>query len=172
MKANSKLVGNMLNLLGMMLFIVGIGGIGCSVWMFVSNNGGPLHWLSILVGLVFILVTALGYVLMGERERQEKAKDTKISQDELSQSTWHEFVRVLTFIFGVILTAGGVGGIVFTVLVYISFNRLDPGAGELAVMFMVPTVVGPSILVITGGFLLVRKVLRNGKANQKRISKD
>ena len=91
----------MLSIFGMILFAGGIGGIGCAVWMFMSNNGGPLYWLSILIGLVCIPITALGYVLMDEKERQEKAKG--MTHNKRRQAVRNEFVRTVATVFGVIL---------------------------------------------------------------------
>ena len=98
----------MFSIFGMIIFVGGISGFACAIWMFFSNNGGFLYWLSILIGLVCIPVIALGYVLVSRKPGQE---------------AWHEFIRALVATFGVLLMTISLVALTFAVVIAIFGER-------------------------------------------------
>lgn len=90
------------------ILVGGIGGFVCAIWMFFSNNGGFLYWLSILIGLVCIPVIALDYVLIGHKQ---------------GQGVWNEFIRALVAMFGILLLGTSLSALTFAVVIALFGER-------------------------------------------------
>jgi len=166
MEVKHRVSGNMLSIFGMILFISGIAGMGCAVWMFFSNNGGLLYWLSILIGLVCIPVTALGYFLIGEKERQEQAKGDKKSKNRSSQAVKNDFVHTLAAVFGTILLGSSVVTLAYAIVIA-AFG----GGGPVDPAMVAFPLAALSILGGVAGALLLLWTFRGKKRIRKRISK-
>ncbi len=137
----------MLNIFGIIILASGIGGVACAIWMFFSNNGGFLYWLSILIGLVCIPVIALGYVLVSRKP---------------GQKTRHEFFRTLAATFGILLMATSLAALIWAGVI----ATFGDGTGvvepmQVAIPLGAASLVGISISIIMLAWAFKRKHKQN-----------